>query len=116
MIAAVDRGNALTLGKDEFNIAMGWLLQAEKYMPDVFKAGAINADGQAMDEIVHFVMITDKGKGVSAQAITRYARDRVPLHSIMRIIEILEGSGQLLLIGKDRLTGIPYYSVQKEGP
>ncbi len=113
MIAAVDKSNALVLTKDEFNTAMGWLLEAECYMEEIFKAGNANADGQAMDEILHFIMLTDRGKGVSEHAITRFARDRVPLHSILRIVEILERSGQIVDLGLDRRTNVRYYSKTK---
>lgn len=111
MISAVDRGDALVIDKDDFNRALGWLLEAETYMEEVFKAGAANADGQAMEEIQHFIMINDKGRGVSGQAITRFARDRVPLHSILRVIEILERSGQIFCIGMNTKDGNRYYSV-----
>lgn len=110
MISALDRGNILVLDKSDFNRAMGWLLEAEAHMPDIFKAGATNADGQAMDEIANFIMINDKGHGVSEQAITHFARNRVPLHSILRVIEILEQSGQTWCRGMNSHTGLRYYS------
>jgi hypothetical protein len=110
MISAIDRSNALALTKDDFNQAMGWLLEAEAYMTDVFKAGAVNADGQALDEILHSIMINDHGQGVSEQAIIRFSRDRVPVHSILRVIEILEKSGQIFCRGLNSRTGIKFYS------
>src|SRR6266404_5217698 len=39
MVAAVDRSDTLLLTKEDFNRAMGWLLEAEVNMPDIFKAG-----------------------------------------------------------------------------
>lgn len=113
MIAAINRTNALVIDKNDFNTAMGWLLEAETYMPEIFKAGAVNADGQAMDEIMHYIMIADRGKGVTEQAITRFARDRVPLHSILRVIEILENSGQIYCRGMDSRTGLRHYSAMR---
>lgn len=115
MVASVNRGNTLALTRADFNTAMGWLLEAEAYMPDVFKAGAQNIDGAAMDEIAHFVMVADKGDGVSEQRIMHMARERVPIHSILRIIEIMEKSGQLVLRGTDRRTGMKYYSCVHHG-
>lgn len=115
MISAVDRGNVLVIDVSDFNRAMGWLLEAESTMPDIFKAGATNADGAAMDEITNFIMINDKGLGISEQAITHFARNRVPLHSILRVIEILEQSGQIWCRGMNSHTGLKYYSVVKEG-
>jgi len=39
MVAAVDRSDTLLLTKDDFNRAMGWLLEAEMNMPDIFRLG-----------------------------------------------------------------------------
>jgi len=110
MVAAIDRSNALILTKEDFNNAMSWLLEAEDSMIEIFKAGATNADAQAMDEILHFIKINDRGYGISEQQITRFASDKIPLHSILRVIEIMERSGQITLKGVDRSTKIRYYT------
>lgn len=109
MISAIDRSNALILTRDDFNRALGWLLEAELTMPEIFKAGATNADGQAMEEIVHFISINDRGQGVSEQKITRFAADRIPVNSIIRALEILERSGQIHVFGVQRGTKIKFY-------
>lgn len=114
MIAALDKSNALILTVDDFNTAMGWLLEAESQMFEIFKAGATNADAQAMEEILHLIKINDKGQGVSEERIRRFARDRIPLQSILRIIEIMEGSGQIVLRGRDRVTKLRWYSAAPE--
>src|SRR5581483_6219238 len=59
MVAAVDVGNQLLLTKEVFNRAMGWLLEAEEVMPEIFKAGGTGADAKAMDEIFHYVLSSD---------------------------------------------------------
>jgi len=116
MVAAIDRSNALILTVDDFNRAMGWLLEAEDTMHEIFKAGATNADAAAMDEILHFVMINDKGRGVNEQKIIRFAADKIPFNSILRVIEIMEGSGQITIRGVDRTTKLRYYSVSGPEP
>ena len=96
MIAAVDSGNQLLLTKAIFNTAMGWLLEAEGFMPEIFKAGAIGADSKAMDEIYHYILASDlKREGIPENKVVNFARDRVPAHSVMRVIEIMERSGLL---------------------
>lgn len=113
MVSAIDRSNALILTKDDFNRAMGWLLEAEASMAEIFKAGATNADAAAMEEILHFVKIHDGEYGVSEQKITRFARDRLPIHSIHRVVDILERSGQIHLLGIDRTTKIKYFTTDR---
>lgn len=102
MVAAVDRSNALILTREDFNTALNWLAEAETYMPEIFKAGIKGADGAAMDEIFHFVQIADKGNGIDERKIVRFAGERVPFHSILRIIEIMERSGRIHCIGIDK--------------
>lgn len=116
MVAAIDRANALILTVDDFNTAMGWLLEAERTMPEIFKAGATNADAQAMEEILHFIMINDKGYGIGESKIIRFASDRIPLHSVLRVIDILESSGQIILRGTDRTTKMRFYSIPQSLP
>lgn len=111
MISAINRGDDLTLLEPDFFTALEWLAQAELHMPDIFKAGATNADSEAMSDIVHWIKITDLGTGVSEQKIISYAQARVPINSILRIIEILETSGQIKMVRLDRHTLAKHYSV-----
>lgn len=113
MVASVDRDNSLIITAADFNTALGWLIEAEDTMPSIFQAGAANADAQAMDEILHYCRINDTGHGVSEQRITHFARDRIPLHSIMRVIEIMERSGMIELRGTDRRTKMRYFGPPK---
>jgi len=96
MVAAVDRSNTLLLTKEDFNRAMGWLLEAELTMPDIFKAGAPNADSKAMDEIYHYVLTNDYGsRGLHESKVMNFARERIPIHSVGRVIEVMMQSGML---------------------
>lgn len=96
MVACVERGNTLILSKDDFNRAMGWLLEAEQAMTEIFQAGAQGADGKAMDEIMHLIRMADiSGKGVPETKIVNFARERVPAHTVMRLIEVMERSGMI---------------------
>lgn len=112
MVAAIDRSNHLLLTKEDFNRALGWLLEAELTMPDIFKAGSGNADAKAMDEIYHYVLVSEasykNGKGhslgVPEHKVTNFARERIPIHSILRVIEIMERSGMIRSLGMDSRT------------
>lgn len=110
MISAVDRSNVLWLTKDDFNRAMGWLLEAEQWMPDIFKAGVMNADAAAIEDIYHYVLTRGhKEYGMPEHKIVNFAKDRVPIHSIMRIVEIMVQTGKITLHGTDKRTGANYY-------
>lgn len=112
MVASVDRGNTLALTGEDFDTALGWLTEAENLMPQVFSEGAANGDGAAIEEILNFVRVCDRGEGVSEPKIIRFAKEHVPIHAILNIIEIMEKTGQLWCIGTERLTGIKRYSAK----
>jgi hypothetical protein len=102
MVSAADRGDVLLLTKEDFNRAMGWLLEAESAMPDIFSAGSTGTDARAIDEIRHYIQTLDKGDGIPEHQIVNFARTRVPMHSILRVIEIMVASGQITNKGIDR--------------
>lgn len=111
MISSVDRSNSLILTAADFNRAMDWLIAAECHMADIFKAGIANADAMAMDEIIHYLKISDRGKGISEQEINRFAQARIPLTSILRIVDVLERSGQIVMIRKDLRSGLRHFKI-----
>lgn len=112
MVSALDRSDALLLTRADFNRAMSWLVEAESAMPEIFKAGAGNADAKAMEEIYHFVLTRGAGgKAVAERHIVGFAKERVPIHSVMRVIEIMVASGQLVEKSKDFRTGQRSFTV-----
>lgn len=108
MVSAIDRSNVLHLTKDDFNRAMSWLLEAEGLMPEIFKAGAANADSQAMDEIRDFVLA--KGK-CPEYLVVKFARERVPAHSVLRVIDLMERSKMIKVIEIDKRTSQRTFAV-----
>ena len=85
------------------------MTEAERHMPDIFKAGAGNADAKAMDEIYHYVL-TEGGKGpVVDRKIIRFAKNFVPLNSIERVIQVMFMGGMLKIVKQDLRTGQKYY-------
>lgn len=107
MLSAIDRSDTLLLTVDDFNRAMGWLAEAEAAMPDIFKAGAGNADAKAMDEIYHFVLTScgvTRGP-IPERKIINFARQLVPLTSLDRIVKTMEQAGLIRAVSMDRRTG-----------
>lgn len=103
VIAAIDRSSVLLLTKDDFNTAMRWLAEAEEQMPEIFKAGAVGADGKAMDEIYHYLMVSGT---MPEHRLVNYARERVPAHSVMRVLEVMERADMIKAVSVDRKTGM----------
>lgn len=100
MIAAIDRGNVLLLTKDDFNRAMGWMLEAEQDMAKIFKAATTDGSGAAaMDEICHFVLSHET---VSESKVIKFASERVKTYEIIPIINTMLSSGMIEASPKDR--------------
>lgn len=106
MVSAIDRGNTLILALEDFERAKAWLVEAEGGMEDIFKAGAFSTDGKVMEEAQHFVAISDKGKGISETVLVRFIKERVPVHAVMRVVEIMERSGMIKATSLDPRTGL----------
>jgi len=109
MVSALDRSDILMLTKDDFNRAMNWMTEAEVFMPDIFKAGAGNADAKAMDEIFHYVLTLGASGPVPERKIINFAKDRVPLHSIERVIQIMILGGMLRVVKQDFRTKMRFF-------
>lgn len=104
MVSAIDRGNILLLTDEDFARSLDWLVEAELYMPEIFRAGAIGADSKAMDEIYAF--IEEAKKPINETKIVNFARRLVPAHSVMRVLEIMERSGMIAAVSNDPKTGM----------
>lgn len=112
MICAADRSNTLLLTKEDFNRAMGWLLEAEQVMSMIFEAGSVNVDSKAMEELVHYCMIMDKGKGIPDTMLVRRATELVPAMLVGNLLSMMERSGMIKVIGIDKY-GLKYYKADR---
>jgi hypothetical protein len=102
IVAAAATSNKLTLTKADFNTAMGWLLEAEGNMPEIFKAGSVGADGKAMEEVYHFLLAS--GKLTPEHQLLRRIQELVPIHSVTRVLEVMERSGMIEATHLDKKT------------
>ena len=107
MVACVDRGNELVLRVEDFNRAMGWLLEAEATMPEIFRVGLTSSDAKVMEEIAHFVR--RRGE-TSEHLIVGFARERVPAYAVKSVIDVMVNSGMIVSIGQDLKTGLRIFT------
>ena len=114
MLSCIDRGQDMVINALDLKRAFDWLTEAEGLMPDVFKAGAVNSDSQAMEDIRHFVLAHDVGWGVSEQKISRFARDLLPMATLERVIATMVRTGDLHYVGIDTSTKVKFYSGQPQ--
>lgn len=104
LIAAADKSGAPVLTAEDFHRAKGWLEEAEVFMPDIFKAGGGGAESQVMDEIYHFVLTY--GKTVPETKLINFMRERVPAHSVSRVLEIMMRADMIKPVTFNKATGM----------
>lgn len=81
------------LEKQDFNIAMRWLLEAEIQMPKIFEQGTGGQDNEAIEEILHF--IRTMGTAREAQVVN-FARTRIRFATnIPNILKVMEQGGMI---------------------
>ncbi len=97
MVAAASSGNGLEVTLSHYQAALGWLIEAEAFMPDIFRAMNSGGDSAAIEEAFYFVMkiAMKENKPVIEGRIVSFLRERVPAHSVLRIIEIMVKSNML---------------------
>ena len=73
-------------------------------MPEVFKAGAIGADAKAMDEIYFYLLTAEKG--MLETKLIDFARERIPITSVMKALELMERGGKIRATAQNQSTGL----------
>lgn len=97
MVASVMESSDLIITQEHLARAMGWLIDLETYLPDVFKAIAAGGDGQAITETWYYFAseYTRDKRPVTERRVVEYLMQRVPSHSVVRCLDILVRSGML---------------------
>lgn len=111
MVASASRGGDMKITVEDYRLAKAWMLGAEEAMPDIFSAGIAGGDSKAMDEGWYFVWArwAKVKKAVPEHELIHFMRERVPSHSVLRVIEIMEKDGTLK--GEYQVaTGVKLYS------
>lgn len=84
--------NALILPLD-FNRAMAWMFDAERRMPDIFRAMLGKSDNALVEELWLYVSrryMESKGAGVSDSDLARFVGERTTIEKVDKIIALAE--------------------------
>ena len=103
MVSSISRGNDFIVTIDDYQRAMDWLLEAEHFMPDIFKAMHPGGDGALIDECWYYCVkkALRTQRPIPEMKIVHYLMAKAPAHSVMRLIAIMTGSGLLSIVGYD---------------
>lgn len=91
MVASASRGNDLRITAEDYSLALDWLIEAEFFMPDIFKAMVTGGDAASIDETYHFVwqLFAKEKRPVAEHRIIHFLQSRVPAHSIGKVLEMM---------------------------
>lgn len=103
MIASVDRGNDLIVRMEDYETALGWLIEAELYMPDVFKSMSSTGDAAKLNEVWHFVFTTyaKEKKPIQQHRIMHFITERFPQHVAYRALQTMVQANMIEQKGAD---------------
>lgn len=97
-VASAVRGDSLNISLEDYQDALGWLLEAEALMPDIFKGMAQGGDARAMEDCWHYcyqVYVREK-KPVSQTRVWNFLSQRVPSQKVEWVIKAMVTSGLLV--------------------
>lgn len=91
MIASMSHSSDKIITLEHYSEALNWLVEAERYMPDIFKSMSSGGDSAAMEEAWNYVwtLYSKEHKPIAEHRIVHFLRERVPAHSVMRVLEIM---------------------------
>lgn len=92
MVASASDNSDMVITLDHFAEALDWLLEVEGVMPDIFKSMKSGGDGRAIEECWHYVytLWMKHKQPVPAGRVIAFLQERVPIHNIDRIIDVME--------------------------
>lgn len=97
MISCCAAGGGLEISLEHYSRALDWLIEAEFFMPEIFKALVVNADGKAMDECWHFVWVeyVKFRRPMPEHRIHAFLAARIPVHNVERMLNVMVSAGML---------------------
>lgn len=99
MIASASRSSDLTITQADIDQARDWIIEAERTMPDIFRAMMSRSDTQTLREFHHamwrmwMVVPPDKRQPLPESVPYEWLKDRLPSERIVHVLGIAEKSG-----------------------
>ena len=100
-VSSVSRESDLVLRQIDFDRALGWLTEAERFMPDIFREMVGRSDAAVVEELHYFVQAAqarNRGKAIHTTLVVDFLRKRVPSEKIEKILWVAKQAGVLALI------------------
>jgi hypothetical protein len=92
VIASASESDRLVIEAEHFSRAVDWLVEAEYYMPDIFKAMTGSTHAQLIEDIYYFVLKAYNAAGkkpVHTGRVFNFVQQRTPAHNVEKVLEIM---------------------------
>lgn len=103
LVSAVSRtGKCGLIEEIDVVRAIAWLTEAEKLMPDIFRAMIGQSDHDVIEELYRYMVnmyATNKRQPIHERFLVMFLSRRVPSDKVFKIIEAAERSGMITRIG-----------------
>jgi hypothetical protein len=99
MVACANRTDDLIIDTEDFDTALEWIIEAEEYMPEIFRSMSVEtSDNKVIEDVWHLVHtwgVKKKGAGLPKAGVVRFLQNRVPSYQIESILKTMEESKML---------------------
>jgi len=101
MIATIARTGELIMQSQDVTRALGWLLEAERRMPDIFRAMTGKSDSQILEELHYFIIAKyrEKSKPIESKDIYEFLSFRATTDKIQNLIMTAEKTQRMIRVG-----------------
>lgn len=90
-VACASTSEQLIITLDHYAEALDWLLEMEKFIPDIFKSMSAGGDSNVLRETWYHVyhLWMKERKPIAEHRIIHFIQERTPAHNVGRILEVL---------------------------
>ncbi len=113
MLECLGETNDRVIEAKHFDRARDNLIEVEAYVPDIFKAMRNGGDANAIRDAFHYVLEYNMkaGKMMPEHMLVEFVQNRVPAHSVIRVIELMV-KGKMLAIKFDPKVSQNFYQAR----
>jgi hypothetical protein len=114
MVSSASEGDTLTISLDQYRTALSWLIEAESFMPDIFKSMNSGGDSKVIEECWYFCyqLFSKKQQPVPEAKVFNFLQQRIPAHSVERVADIMVRAGLLSKVDVNKI-GVCYKPMEK---
>jgi len=117
VVASASISDLLVIEMEHYLTAMDWLIELETAMPDIFKSMSSGGDAKAIEECWYFCfqLYARKSVPVPEAKLYQFLQERVPAHSVERMIDVMCRAGILKKVDVNKI-GPCYVPKEKHKP